>query len=247
MSQPETTDSIPPLTTYPATSESEQIAALRLIADSIAQQRQTASYAIISHPLTLSLTAIPLAVIYKYLYNDRSDWPIIGTTWAGCLMAGLLLVRLMTNAYIELAEKTGTWRWLRSTQKQDADADQDTEDDVVLVTKYGQEIIGALVLRAPDCISSANADADADADADFASRVASIRAWTVKLRYRRKGIGRGLLEAAVGVCRERGWDGVEFAVGHAHSGRLGYGGVFDGVFEERERWGRGVLECIQRG
>ncbi|RHZ69236.1 hypothetical protein CDV55_100026, partial [Aspergillus turcosus] len=74
---------IPALKTYPATTKNNQIPALRLIADSVAQQRQTAARAIIFHPLWLSILAALIAVVYKALYSGPADLPLIGTTSAG--------------------------------------------------------------------------------------------------------------------------------------------------------------------
>jgi len=42
-----------------------------------------------------------------------------------------------------------------------------------------------------------------------------IRAWTVKLKYRHKGIGESLLEEAVKIAGEKGADGVVFDTDHA--------------------------------
>ena len=42
-----------------------------------------------------------------------------------------------------------------------------------------------------------------------------MRGWTVKLKYRGKGVGKGLLEEAVKVAGERGADGIVFAADHA--------------------------------
>ncbi|KAF4282800.1 hypothetical protein CNMCM8689_007811 [Aspergillus fumigatus] len=78
---------IPDLQTYRATTKEDLIPGLRLIADSIAQQRQTAAHALIFHPFWLSAMAALIAIVYKALYTDSSDLPLIGTTSAGCVMA----------------------------------------------------------------------------------------------------------------------------------------------------------------
>ena len=61
---------VPPLTTYVADSDSDKIAALKLVADSIAQQRQAASRVLVSHPLNVAVFGIVLAVVGKWLYRD---------------------------------------------------------------------------------------------------------------------------------------------------------------------------------
>lgn len=68
-----------------------------------------------------------------------------------------------------------------------------------MVTKWGEEIIGALVVRV-----------------SRRERKAFVRAWTVLRRYRGKGVGRGLLEEGVGrVMGKAGVKGVEFEEEHA--------------------------------
>lgn len=68
-----------------------------------------------------------------------------------------------------------------------------------MVTKWGEdEIIGALVMKVLK-----------------RERKAVLRAWTVKLRYRGREVGRGLLEEGVRVAVAKGCTGVEFDGGHA--------------------------------
>ena len=68
-----------------------------------------------------------------------------------------------------------------------------------MVTKWGEEIIGALVIRVSK-----------------RERKGYIRAWTVLRRYRGKGVGRGLLEEGVKrVMGKAAVKGVEFEEEHA--------------------------------
>ena len=68
-----------------------------------------------------------------------------------------------------------------------------------MVTKWGEEIIGALVVRVSK-----------------RERKGYVRAWTVLRRYRGKGVGRGLLEQGVArVMGRTGVRGVEFEEEHA--------------------------------
>ncbi|KAF7173754.1 hypothetical protein CNMCM5623_006006 [Aspergillus felis] len=126
---------IPELNTYPATTKDDLIAALRLVADSVAQQRQTASRALIFHPLWLSAMAAVIAIVYKAMYTDSSDLPLIGTTSAGCVMAGLLVVRGLTGGYIEEAERVGRWEWLFPGSSTGTEGEEKGEEQEVLVTK----------------------------------------------------------------------------------------------------------------
>ncbi|KAA8650175.1 Inorganic phosphate transporter pho84 [Aspergillus tanneri] len=133
------------LTNTTAQTEIEKVASLRLIADSVAQQRQVAANALIRHPLWLGLMTIALAVTYQCLHTDCSDWPIILMTWTGCIMTGLTVVRFLTAPYLDQAEKTGTWKWLYDGIEKSGDKNKKT--DHILITKFGSEIVGVLVLR----------------------------------------------------------------------------------------------------
>ncbi|KAF4174882.1 hypothetical protein CNMCM8060_007995 [Aspergillus lentulus] len=221
---------IPELKTYPATIKEDLIPALHLIADSVAQQRQTAARALIFHPLWLSAMAAVIAIVYKALYTDSSDLPLIGTTSAGCVMAGLLVVRGLTGGYIEEAERVGKWEWLFPSPSDPKEQGQGEEQEV-LVTKFGERIIGAVVLRG--------------VPAEQRKVNGVIRAWTVERRYRGKGVGVGLLEEAVEMCRQKGWEGPVFDEEHANAKRV-LPGLFNGGFERREKWARKVLEGVKK-
>ncbi|PKX93366.1 uncharacterized protein P174DRAFT_513760 [Aspergillus novofumigatus IBT 16806] len=190
---------IPELKTYPATQKEDLIPALRLIADSVAQQRQTAARALIFHPLWLSAMTAVIAIVYKALYTDSSDLPLIGTTSAGCVMAGLLVE----------AERVGKWEWLNacSSAGPKEQGQGQGEEQEVLVTKFGERIIGAVVLRGV-------------LPAEQGKVNGVIRAWTVERRYRGKG-------EAVEMCRLKGWEGPVFDEQHANAKRV-LPGLFNG-------------------
>ncbi|KAI4119432.1 MAG: hypothetical protein LQ345_000678 [Seirophora villosa] len=90
---------LPALSTYPTTSPPERTSALHLIADSIAQQRQLTASTILTHPYTLALIALFLALFAKSL----SIYTFI-TTAAGATMTLLLTVRWIASPYLTLAE-----------------------------------------------------------------------------------------------------------------------------------------------
>ncbi|GLI80461.1 hypothetical protein PoHVEF18_008816 [Penicillium ochrochloron] len=230
---PESTDSdptteaptaIPELSTYVATDADEILAAHRLIADSVAQQRQLAARAVIFHPVWLGAMAAVFAVVYKLLYHDSSNLPLIGTTGAGCVMAGLTLVRVFTGGYIEHAEHVGTRVWL-----EEEDGSENDEQEIV-VTKFGEKVIGALVVRGVR---------------EGRKVHGVIRAWTVQQKYRGKGVGTGLLEEAIQICQKRRWKGPEFDEEHANAKKV-LPGLFNGPFERRERRARGALEKLMK-
>ncbi|EXJ55872.1 hypothetical protein A1O7_08803 [Cladophialophora yegresii CBS 114405] len=235
--------SLPELTTKPAATDDDRVEALHLIADSVAQQRQLASTAIIFHPLTLCALVLLFGLAYQNLYKGSySDWALVGTTSAGILMAVLITVRWLTGGYIFEAERVGTWKWL-DEGRGGGDSHSDTEivgsHDDILLTRYGDEVIGAIVLRGVRDPSPGGGRSRKNA----APTVGQIRAWTVKRRYRRKGIGQGLLEEAVACCRDKGWQGPEFAEKHANSAKLVHP-TFSGGFTKRERQAREMLQRV---
>ncbi|KAJ5483093.1 hypothetical protein N7539_006539 [Penicillium diatomitis] len=220
---------IPELSTYVTTDPQEVTDAHRLVADSVAQQRQLAARAIIFHPVWLGAMLAVIAVIYKIMYHERSDLALVGTTGAGCVMAGLMVVRVCTGGYIDHAERVGTRAWLEGTDEhQDAKAQQ--SEQKIIVTKFGETIIGALIVKKVR---------------DGRNVRGVIRGWTVLQRYRGKGVGKGLLEEAVQLCQRNGWKNLEFDAEHANAKRI-LPAIFDGPFEKREMRARRALEKSQR-
>ena len=115
------------------------------------------------------------------------------TTIGGISMTFLIFIRWMTGGYIGMAEEINM-EWLG--------------DDRLIVVKWGEDVIGSLVLGW--------ADNDAAKKRGRRRRgKAVVRAWTVQLKYRGKGVGEGLLEEAVKVAGERGADGIVFDADHA--------------------------------
>ena len=221
------TDGIPALT-YEVVNPEDQdarIAALKLVADSVAQQRQTAGRAIIFNPAVMASVVLLIAVAAQYI-----DWTIMITTGMGVVMAGLLGVRLLTSPYISLAEEIN-FGWLNGTAKEGegsgglsdpsnggaagasgnnasnekelvahkrTGSDGKNGDPVIIISKWGEEIMGAVVLRFVK-----------------KERKGYVRAYTVRLKYRKKGVGEGLLEEAVRYVWGKGGRAVEFDAAHA--------------------------------
>lgn len=187
------TDELPQLSTYTAETEDDRIEGLRLVADSVAQQRQVTSKMLMFHPISLSAFFLTVAIAAQYMLRWYEDKLMLVTTLGGLSMTYLIFIRWMTGGYIGLAE----------------DIDMDwLGDDRLIVVKWGEDIIGALVLGW--------ADNDAAKKRGRRRRgKAVVRAWTVKLKYRGKGVGEGLLEEAVRVAGERGADGILFDPDHA--------------------------------
>ena len=209
-----------PLTTSITTSPQLKTEALHLIADSIAQQRQTASRTLIFHPLSLSLYVAILAVLSNYMWHDNSDLPLVFTTTAGLCMTVLIGIRTITQGYLSHAEAM-KWSWLRSEGgigELGEDIAMRASDDAVIVTQFGEEMIGAVVVRLEPS-EQIGAKKSRGGKRSTQGGTVLIRGWTTKLRYREKGIGRALLEEAVKLARETLGDSVEvkFADNHASS------------------------------
>lgn len=152
-------------------------------------------------------------------------------------MAGLVSVRWLTSGYIEMAENTGTWKWLDKDREEG-----NNKEDTIIVSKFGEEIIGALVLRSVKDETPPSGSGKGKKKISGRS-MGVIRAWTVRLRFRGKGVGTELLEEAIKVCREKGIEDPVFAKEQANSGRI-LPKLFNGVFDRREQRAKEALERI---
>ncbi|KKY27705.1 putative gnat family [Phaeomoniella chlamydospora] len=246
---------VPPLTTYTATSETDRVEALKLVGDSVAQQRQFANRQLIFHPLIVAIWVGLLAVAAQFLYKGHhGDLLLVGTTWAGLVMAVLLAIRLVTGGYIEIAEEIATWKWLG-------------KDSEVVVTKFGDEIIGTVIFQftksdsnlTSPIITTTTTPPPAPTTSkrhrksnSSPKHRALVRAWTVKQRYRTKGIGGGLLEEVVRICKSKNItpSAIEFADDHANARKVipetGIWGVFafNKAMDRKERAARIMLDTI---
>ena len=188
-------------TLAPTGAPEDRSAALRLIADSVAQQRQLAAKELALHPATLAVTVLVIAVLARFC-----GWRPLFTAVAGLTVSALAAIYWITIDYASLAEKIN-WDWLggytppstptgergNTLKKQSK-----SEDPVVLVSKLGDEVIGALVMKVVK-----------------RERKAFVRAWTVASKCRGKGIGGGLLEEGVRIAWGKGARAFEFDRGHA--------------------------------
>ncbi|KAI1273162.1 hypothetical protein F5Y07DRAFT_272365 [Xylaria sp. FL0933] len=238
-------DDLPPLTTGVLEWQTQKEEAMRLIADSIAQQRQTSSSHLIFHPFLLPPLVAALAGAYRYAWVYRQD---IGTsllTICGVIMTYLLGIRYFTGGYIQAAEEL-RWSWLSPTASPNA---APSEQDLILGVRFGDQLIGALVLRLEPSPSSAHASGSGSRRRSRTSLLRGgrgvIRAWTVKLKYRGQGVGRDLLHEAVRLTRERcGRDAeVGFAAEHANS-KMILPEPFNAPFRRSERKAAKSLEKV---
>lgn len=182
---------IPDLKTYVAETEEDKLAALKLVADGIAQTRQTANRILMFHPVNFGIFLAFIAFVGQYLYKSRgSDLGIVITTSSGLIMAAMVTVRRYTNPYIALAEETHISM---------------LEDSDVLVTKFGEEVIGTVIMGW----------VDGETKGKRRKWRAEIKGWAVRLRYRGKGEGIALLQEAVNLAKKKDADGISFAPDHA--------------------------------
>ncbi|AEO67221.1 73c62171-fb94-4613-ba34-fcc79f31219e [Thermothielavioides terrestris] len=241
---------LPPLSLEILTDRADKAAALKLIADSIAQQRQQASFYLIFHPLPLAGLLAVLAVVYHFARTQNMSNEL-GTTMmlaSGVTMTYLIGIRFLTSGYLQAAERI-TWDFL--TPPGSAPASAGGQEDLVIGTRFGKDIIGALVLRL-ERPSSSEGGGSGGGRRKAHSRQNSlkggkgvIRAWTTKLRYRGKGVGGDMLREAVRVTRERcGKDAeVGFAQEHANSVRV-LPERFNKPFRRKEMRAARALESV---
>ncbi|KAI3402194.1 hypothetical protein diail_123 [Diaporthe ilicicola] len=236
--QPEANlDDIPPLSLDVLTTRNDKVEALKLVADSIAQQRQRASLGLVFHPLLVSGLVASLALTYQVAWARKAqrdrDFGVALTLFAGVIMAYLLAIRFFTSGYIQIAEAL-KWDWLVSPDTGD--------EDVVIGTRFGSEIIGALFLRLEPSAASPRKKRGSQ---NLRGGKGVIRAWTTKLRYRGKGVGVDMLQEAVRITREKcGKDAeVGFAAEHANS-QMVLPEMFNKTFRSGERRAAGALEKV---
>ncbi|KAK4574554.1 hypothetical protein LTR86_001395 [Recurvomyces mirabilis] len=207
---------VPELKTYLATEHDEKVDALKLTADSIAQMRQTANNILITNPVNMAVVVAVLALVARYMVESRGDAWVAGTTCAGIIFTVLAACRYLTQEYIYTAE-TINFEWL-------GEAD-------VIITKFGDEIIGTVIV---DWISGEGRQKRKKA------WVGEIKAWTVRLKYRKKGVGSALLEEVVKEGKKKGAETVEFADDHANAKRI-LPSFYNKPFETRDRKARELL------
>ncbi|KAK8090890.1 hypothetical protein PG994_000395 [Apiospora phragmitis] len=231
-------DDLPPLEIGVLKDETDQVDALNLVADSIAQQRQLASFYAVFHPYLLAVLAAALGLAFQFSWRARRDLGMTLMLHSAVLMTYLLGIRYFTGRYIAVAEAL-TWDWMVSPDT----GDQDT----IIGVRYGKTLIGALVLRleSPAAVLAAAGTKRRTRASALKGGKGVIRAWTVMLRYRGKGVGSDLLHEAVKVTREKcGKDAaVGFAKEHANSTMV-LPEVFNGQFRKNEQRAAKALDKV---
>ncbi|KAF2744189.1 acetyltransferase [Sporormia fimetaria CBS 119925] len=218
-----TTPNAPELRTYVAETDNDRAAALRLVTDSVAQQRQQASKSLLFHPLNLGAYVLTVALFVRSLWATNDDLPLLITVLFALTATCLVVIRYASSHYTTFAEHID-WDWLG--------------EDRCIVVKWGGEIIGALVLGWAD-----NSEGAKKRGTRRRRGKAVVRAWTVRGKYRGKGVGKALLEEAVRVAGERGADGILFERDHANSKRI-LPGIYNGYLNNQEAKAEKALEKV---
>jgi hypothetical protein len=182
---------IPPLNFEHAQSDKDRVEALKLVTNTITQQRSVASKALIYNPFTFGIWALLCGILYPFVVKKEGDLPIMLTSSVGLIMAVLAGIRFIVKPYEDLAEKIN-WDWLGN--------------DEIIVARFGDNIIGTCVYRIEGGVTGKKKSQN-----NSTSKRLLIRCWTTRRRERERGIGQGLLEKVVDIAKENGCDSVEFA------------------------------------
>ena len=189
---------VPELKSYVTEDEEEKVAALKLVADSVAQMRQSANSALIFHPLNMAVGVAVISLLARFVYEWRKDVIVAATTCSGLIMIGLAFCRYATQNYITAAEAIN-FQWMGGAD--------------VIITKFGDEIIGTAMI---DWVIGETRQRRKK------PLKGEIKGWAVRLRYRKKGVGSALLEEAVKESRKKGAETIEFAEDHASKSGVGW-------------------------
>lgn len=129
-----------------------------------------------------------------------------------------------------------TWDWTRN---------DDGDDDIIIGSRFGEEIIGATVLRLERNGNGSANGKKKKASGKNTGGKGVVRAWTVRVKYRGKEVGTELLEETVAVTREKLGNSAEigFAAEHANS-KMVLPNFFNGSFKKREARAARALEKV---
>ena len=222
----------PPRLTFtlvPSTDISTRECAHRLIADSVAQQRQLAFRSLLFHPFVLLLFSTFLALGSRVLHTAT-----LLLTASFVITAAILIAHHLTYPYIQYAEDIDRF-WLglpppsiSSTQTNgDTSNHSSTSNSSPSITtnaipsqKSDEALVLTAHLQVPDKNNKPGNDSNSkEPVAALILRIPKrerrgyVRAWTVQHKHRNKGVGTALLEEAVRVVHARvGGSGARGAV-----------------------------------
>ncbi|ATY62168.1 acetyltransferase, GNAT family [Cordyceps militaris CM01] len=222
---------IPQLTYAIAQTAQEKRDALRLVADTIAQQRQVASSTMIFHPAVLGPFAALLAGV---AYQGRSDWAGTVILVSGIIVAYLAAIQYYTYGYVQRAENFNWHSFI--TPATDKPAQQ---EDTVMYARYADHIIATLVLRLDKAKNPHKTAASQQQRGNGST--AQVRAWATRLRYRGTGVGGDMLRNAVGLARSSLGPAVVVEFSHPHAHTVDTTKYFTAPFARREKRARQAL------
>ncbi|KAH8705123.1 hypothetical protein BGW36DRAFT_285046 [Talaromyces proteolyticus] len=262
--------------TYQASTNDDQSEALKLIADSIVEQRSIAIRGILLHPAVLAMASLLTLLLLRSAYHEpHKNGPVAGIIGTFAVMVALIAIHHTTKAYLTWASAVEDPAWLqdglyRRSQYNNGSAGGSkqhihhgsipAEDEIIIATHQGS-IVGVLVLRTArtNALSSGAPSANGmralrhrHSNSSSSGRLTGvIRAWTVHPSHRHRGFGSSLLESAVSICRLRRLDGPIFADEHLHSAHIP--GLrllpwpFNRIFERREEQAKESLKAAIEG
>ncbi|KAM0669259.1 hypothetical protein ACQRIU_002821 [Beauveria bassiana] len=225
---------IPPLTYTIAQTAEEKRNALRLVADTIAQQRQVASTTIIFHPATLGpFVAVLAGLVYR---RSGSDWVGAVILASGVIVAYLAAIQYYTYDYLQRAER---FNWKGFITPPSSASEPAQQQDTVMYARYGDHVIAALVLRLVEAKIQIPSKMASQQRGTGSS--AKVRAWATRLRYRDTGVGGDMLREAVAFARSSLGPAaaIEFSDTHAHA--VDATRHFTAPFARREKRARQAL------
>ena len=209
----------------------EREAALRLIADSVAEQRQLTAKAAVLHPYSVTVIVLLASILARYC-----SLQVLFELSTSLIVITLGVLYWATREYTYLAAGINR-SWLEAPHTKSATDNANghcgspkkagkCDDPIVIVSKIGTAIIGALVVRVVK-----------------KERKGYVRAWTVDPTQRGKGIGCGLLEEGVRVAWGKGARVMDFEASHANAHHV-LPDVFNGDFLVQEGRARRLLTDI---
>ena len=165
--------------------------ALHLISTSLNEQRYLATKAFLTHQITIATLLLSTSILYKL-----TSPPLLLLLLALTTFLALTTLYIITLPYGHLALDIDT-DWLNTIPRKNTHGHGKCEDPIVLVSRWGDQMIGTLVLRVVK-----------------RERKAYVRAWTVDRAFRKRGVGSALLEEAVRVAWGKGARCVVFEERH---------------------------------
>lgn len=154
---------------YHTPDDRERIDALKLLADSVAQQRQIQNSALLWHPATMSLLVLLVGIIVKM--NWESAFGTVLLLTCGGVMAAFSMLGRFTVGWLEIAEEVGSGKGLKILESKE-----------VVVAVWRNEVIGVIAWSQ---------------EKEKEETVLKVWGFTVRRRERGRGVGGDLVRTMV--------------------------------------------------